>query len=172
VRPEPISATSVRMPKPVKHTVASHPIERHIRVIRGQKVMLGPDLAALYDVAPRVLNQAVRRNLRRFPEEFMFQLTTEETSALRSQTVTLAAGRGRHSKYTPLAFTEYGVVMLSSVLNSDRAIQMNILIIRTFLRLREMIAANRDLADGWGSWRPTSATLDRSLTCSWTRLRR
>jgi predicted AAA+ superfamily ATPase len=73
----------------------------------------------------------------------MFQLTTEEASALRSQTVTLATGRGRHSKYAPLAFTEYGVVMLSSVLNSDRAIQMNILIIRTFLRLREMIAANK-----------------------------
>jgi ORF6N domain len=104
------------MPKPAKHNVASHPIERHIRVIRGQKVMLGTDLAALYEVPPRVLNQAVRRNLRRFPEEFMFQLTTEEASALRSQTVTLT-GRGRHSKYAPLAFTEYGVVMLSSVLN-------------------------------------------------------
>jgi predicted AAA+ superfamily ATPase len=95
----------------------------------------------------RVLNQAVRRNLRRFPEEFMFQLTMAEASALRSQTVTLTAGRGRHSKYAPLAFTEYGMVMLSSVLNSDRDIQMNILIIRTFLRLREMIAANRDLVE-------------------------
>jgi hypothetical protein len=112
--------------------------------------MLGTDLAALYEVPTRVLNQAVRRNLKRFPEEFMFQLTAEEALALRSQIVTIAAGRGRHSKYAPLAFTEYGVVMLSSVLNSGRAIQMNILIIRTFLRLREMIAANKDLAERVG----------------------
>jgi hypothetical protein len=138
------------VPTSANHPSLPHAIEHHIRVIRGQKVMLGMDLATLYEVPTRVLNQAVRRNLRRFPEEFMFQLTAEEASALRSQTVTLAAGRGRHSKYAPLAFTEYGVVMLSSVLNSDRAIQMNILIIRTFLRLREMIAANKDLAERVG----------------------
>jgi hypothetical protein len=82
VGPESISTISARMAKPVKHSVTSYPIERQIRVIRGQKVMLGTDLAALYEVPRRVLNQAVRRNLRRFPEEFMFQLTTEEASAL------------------------------------------------------------------------------------------
>ena len=87
------------MSKPVKSNVAAHPIERHIRVIRGQKVMLGTDLAALYEVPARVLNQAVRRNLRRFPEEFMFQLTTEEGIGSKITTVTLAAShiRGEHT---------------------------------------------------------------------------
>jgi hypothetical protein len=88
----------------------------------------------------------VRRNLDRFPEDFMFQLTALEASTLRSQTVTLEKGRGRYSKYAPLAFTELGVAMLSSVLNSDRAVQMNILIMRAFVRLREALATNEALA--------------------------
>jgi hypothetical protein len=108
--------------------------------------MIGSDLASLYGVPTRTLNQAVRRNLKRFPKEFMFELSSEEASTLRSQIVILEKGRGQYSKYAPLAFTEHGVVMLSAVLNSDRAIQMSLVVIRAFVRLREMIAANKDLA--------------------------
>jgi len=106
--------------------------------------MLGSDLADLYGVETRVLNQAVRRNAERFPKDFMFQLSWEETSALRSQIVTLK--RGQHRKYRPYAFTEQGVAMLSSVLNSPRAIRVNIEIMRAFVRLRQMLAAHADLA--------------------------
>ncbi len=121
-------------------------IERRIYVIRGQKVMLDVDLAELYEVETRVLNQAVRRNAERFPPDFMFQLTEEEASALRSQFVILETGRGRYSKYAPLAFTEHGVGMLSAVLKSSRAVQMSILIVRAFVRLRELLATHKDLA--------------------------
>ena len=121
-------------------------IDRRIYIVRGRKVMFDADLAELYQVEPRALNQAVRRNLDRFPDDFMFQLTAEEASALRSQIVILEKGRGRYSKYAPLAFTELGVAMLSSVLNSDRAVQMNILIMRAFVRLREALATNEALA--------------------------
>ena len=108
--------------------------------------MLDRDLADLYGVETRGLTQAVQRNLDRFPEDFMFQLTPEEAAALRSQAVTLEKGRGRYSKYAPLAFTEHGVAMLSSVLNSKRAVQMNILIIRAFVNLREVLESNKALA--------------------------
>lgn len=108
--------------------------------------MLDSDLADLYQVETRTFNQAVRRNLDRFPEDFMFQLTQEEASALRSQNVILDKGRGRHSKYAPLAFTEHGVAMLSSVLRSRRAVQMNILIVRAFVNMRELLASHKDLA--------------------------
>src|SRR5215467_4712098 len=112
------------LPSPAdKLPVPAELIDRRIYIVRGRKVMLDADLAELYQVETRVLNQAVRRNLDRFPEDFMFQLTAHEASALRSQIVTLEKGRGRYSKYAPLAFTELGVAMLSSVLNSDRAVQ-------------------------------------------------
>jgi len=118
-------------------------IQDRIYLIRGQKVMVDSDLAGLYGVETKVLNQAVRRNIKRFPEDFMFQLTKEESNSLRSQFVTLK--RGQHSKYLPYAFTENGVAMLSSVLNSARAIQVNIQIMRTFTRLRELLATHKDL---------------------------
>jgi phage regulator Rha-like protein len=121
-------------------------IERRIYLVRGQKVMLAGDLAELYEVPTKAFNQAVRRNAHRFPGDFMFQLTAEEAAALRSQIVTLEKGRGRYSKYAPLAFTEHGVAMLSAVLNSDRAVQMSILIVRAFVKLREVAATNNDLA--------------------------
>lgn len=121
-------------------------LERRIYLIRGQKVMLDADLASLYDVPTKALNQQVRRNAKRFPADFMFQLTEREAASLRSQIVTLDAGRGRHRKYRPYVFTEQGVAMLSSVLNSDRAIEVNIAIMRAFVRLREMIATHRKLA--------------------------
>lgn len=121
-------------------------IERAILLIRGRKVMLDADLASLYGVEPRVLVQAVKRNLERFPTDFMFQLSKEEVDFLRSQIVTLKRGRGQHSKYLPYAFTEQGVAMLSSVLRSLRAIQVNIEIMRAFVRLRQMLASHAELA--------------------------
>jgi hypothetical protein len=121
-------------------------IERRILLVRGQKVMLDVDLAELYQVPTKVFNQAVKRNPGRFPEDFMFQLTKEEFEYLRSQFVTSnVSGRGGR-RYLPFAFTEHGVAMLSSVLNSQRAVQMNILIIRAFIKLREMLATHKDLA--------------------------
>jgi phage regulator Rha-like protein len=121
-------------------------IERAILLIRGHKVMLDEDLAALYEVETRALVQAVQRNVERFPGDFMFQLTHEEYRSLRSQSVILKTGRGQHRKYAPYAFTEQGVAMLSSVLRSDRAVQVNIEIIRAFVRLRQMLASHAELA--------------------------
>jgi hypothetical protein len=138
-RPKPL-------PQPETILIPVERIERQIYMIRGQKVMLDSDLAALYQVPTKRLNEAVRRNSNRFPEDFMFPLTAEEASALRSQIATLDKGRGRYSKYAPLAFTEHGVAMLASVLTSDRAAQMNILIVRAFVQLREILATNKDLA--------------------------
>jgi len=122
-------------------------VERVILVLRGRKVLLDEDLAFLYEVEVKVLNQAVRRNSERFPEDFMLQLTPEEVDCLRSQIVTLKpSGRGTHRKYLPFAFTEQGVAMLSSVLRSPRAVQVNIEIMRAFVRLRQMLLANAELA--------------------------
>ena len=119
-------------------------IEKAILLIRGQKVMLDADLAELYDVETKVLVQAVKRNLERFPEDFMFQLSQEEFAILRSQIVTSSDWGGR--RYRPYAFTEQGVAMLSSVLRSQRAIQVNIEIMRAFIRLRQMLASHVELA--------------------------
>ena len=121
-------------------------IEKAILLVRKQKVLLDADLAALYGVETRVLVQAVKRNLERFPEDFMFQLSREETDFLRSQIVTLKMGRGQHRKYLPYVFTEQGVAMLSSVLRSSRAIQVDIEIMRAFIRLRQMLASHAELA--------------------------
>ena len=126
--------------------VSMERIEQCIFVLRGHKVMLDSDLAMLYRVSTKALNQAVKRNKTRFPSDFMFQLAKAERTALRSHIVTLDHGRGRHRKYPPYAFTEQGVAMLSSVLHSERAVQVNIEIMRTFVRLREMIATHQDLA--------------------------
>jgi len=121
-------------------------IEGLILLIRGQKVMLDADLAALYGVETKALVQAVKRNIARFPEDFMFQLTKEEHASLRSQIVTSKpSGRGGR-RYPPYAFTEQGVAMLSSVLRSPRAVQVNIQIMRTFVKLRRMLAAHEQLA--------------------------
>jgi hypothetical protein len=120
-------------------------IERSILLIRGHKAMLDSDLAGLYGVTTKRLNEQVRRNLSRFPEDFMFQLTESETDLLRSQIATSKKGRGGR-RYQPYAFTEHGVAMLSSVLNSPRAVQANIQIMRTFAKLREIISQHKDLA--------------------------
>ncbi|HMK06678.1 MAG TPA: ORF6N domain-containing protein [Flavobacterium sp.] len=122
-------------------------IKNKIHEIRGQKVMLDFDLALLYNVETRVLKQAVRRNSNRFPEDFMFELTEIERNALRSQSVTLKTGRGQHSKYLPFAFTEQGVAMLSGILNSEKAIEINISIIRAFVMVRQFTLTYNELKD-------------------------
>ena len=133
-------------------------IERMILLVRGQKVMLDRDLAVLYDVETRTLNQAVKRNLDRFPGDFMFELTWEEVEALpavskvvpeatrRSRSQSVILKRGRNVKFRPRVFTEQGVAMLSSVLRSKRAVRVNIEIMRAFVRLRSILAAHVDLA--------------------------
>ena len=126
-----------------KALIAIKSIEQKILLIRGQKVMLDRDLAKLYGVPTKSLNLAVKRNLDRFPSDFMFQLTEEEFFNLRFQFETSSWGGQR---YLPYAFTENGVAMLSSVLNSKRAVQVNIQIMRTFTKLREIISANKDLS--------------------------
>lgn len=118
-------------------------IERRIYFVRGKKVMIDTDLAGLYRVATGTFNQAVRRNMLRFPADFMFQLTADEAETLRSQIVISCWGGQR---YLPFVFTEQGVAMLSSVLKSDRAIQVNIAIMRAFVKLRELLATHQELA--------------------------
>lgn len=125
--------------------ISSENLASPILVIRGQKVMLDSDLATLYGVETKVLNQAVRRNIERFPEDFMFQLTSDEAERLRSQSVTSKSGRGGR-RTAPYAFTEQGVAMLSSVLSSPSAIRVNIEIMRAFVRLRQMATSNADLS--------------------------
>lgn len=122
-------------------------IQNKIHDLRGQKVILDFDLALLYRIENKVLKQAVRRNILRFPEDFMFEITKEEFVSLRSQFVTLKTGRGTHSKYLPFAFTEQGVAMLSSVLNSEKAIAVNIAIIRAFVTFRQFNLTYAELKD-------------------------
>jgi len=136
----------------MSNIIAVEGIAASILELRGKKVMLDRDLAKLYGVAVKVLNQSVKRNIRRFPGDFMFQLSWEEVEFLRLRFVTLnntksgASRRGKHIKYLSYAFTEHGIAMLSSVLNSERAIQVNILIMRAFTKLRKMLLTNKDLA--------------------------
>jgi phage regulator Rha-like protein len=127
-------------------SVSVEHITQSILILRGHKVMLDAHLAAMYGVETKVLLQAVKRNLERFPADFMLQLSADEWSSLRSQFVTLKAGRGQHRKYLPYVFTEQGVAMLSTVLNSKRAIAVNIEIMRAFVRMRELLASNKELA--------------------------
>ena len=136
-------------------------IAQSILVFRGHKVLLDSDLADLYGVATKVLLQAVRRNSERFPEDFMIQLTAAEWAALRSRIVTLKTGRGQHRKYPPYAFTEQGVAMLSTVLNSKRAIAINIEIMRAFVRLRGLLSSNRELARRFAQ---LATRLDKKIT--------
>lgn len=135
-------------------------IQNRIYEIRGERVMLDFDLATLYEVPTKVLNQAVKRNIARFPKDFMFQLTVEDyesvrfqvetleaSNSSRSQIVTLKTGRGNNRKYMPYAFTEQGVAMLSGILSSDKAIQMNIAIMRAFVEIRRILLKETDLKE-------------------------
>lgn len=127
----------------VQAPVALEQVVAAIRLVRGEKVILDADLAALYGVETRVLVQAAKRNLERFPPDFMFQLTRDEFGILRSQSVTSSGWGGR--RYPPYAFTEQGVAMLSGVLNSPRAVQVNIEIMRAFVQMRRMLASHAKL---------------------------
>ena len=125
--------------------IPAEKIERRILLLRGQKVMLDADLAELYGVTVGRLNEAVKRNVKRFPCDFMFQLSLQELRNLKSQ-IAISSSRWGGRRHQPYAFTEQGVAMLSSVLNSERAVQVNIEIMRAFVRLREIIASNKNLA--------------------------
>ena len=126
--------------------IPSEFIERRIFIIRGRKVMIDDDLAELYQIPTKRLNEAVKRNGNRFPEDFMFQFTTEEFQNLRSQIATSSLSYGG-KRYLPYVFTEQGVAMLSSVLRSDRAVAVNIAIMRAFVRLRQLLFSNKELAE-------------------------
>jgi len=129
------------MPSPKSALVV--PVESRIFVQRGQKVILDSDLAELYGVPVKRLNEQVKRNRERFPQDFMFQLSAEEEQSLRSQNATSKRG-GR--RYLPYAFTEHGAIMAATVLNSERAVEMSVFVVRAFVRLREVLATNQQLA--------------------------
>jgi hypothetical protein len=134
------------MPKKTETTVAAS-VASQIRVVRGQRVLLDSDLAALYGVTTKVFNQAVRRNRDRFPPDFVLQLTGPEAESSRSQSVTLNAGRGHNVKYLPLAFTEHGAIMAATILNSPRAVEMSVYVVRAFVQLKEAIRSDAELYD-------------------------
>jgi phage regulator Rha-like protein len=120
-------------------------IEKKIYVFRGERVMLDSDLAEIYEVETKMFNRAVKRNINRFPEDFMFQLTAEEDERLRSQIGTSKKGRGGR-RYLPYVFTEHGAIMAASILNSDRAVEVSVQVVRAFIKMRQMLASNADLA--------------------------
>ena len=122
-------------------------IAQRIHLIRGQRVVLDTDLAAFYGETTKRFNQQVRRNLARFPADFMFQLDADEFTALRLQSATLNAGRGQHRKYLPLAFTEHGAIMAATLLNSPRATNISVHVVRAFVELRAMLATNREMSN-------------------------
>ncbi len=130
-------------PKGKEIVITEEIIISKIYSVRGKHVLLAQDLADLYEVETTVLNQQVKRNIRRFPERYMFQLTKDEYDRLRSQNVTLK--RGQHVKYLPYAFTEHGILMLSSVLNSERADKVNMIIIDTIVKLRDLMFLHKDV---------------------------
>lgn len=126
--------------------VAVEAIASRILTLRGQRVIVDADLAALYGVPTKRLNEQVRRNEERFPADFMFALSQQEWDALRSQFATLKTGRGQHRKYLPVAFTEHGAIMAATVLNSPRAVEVSIYVVRAFVQLRELLAGHKELA--------------------------
>lgn len=137
------------MNTPINTPAVSLPLEaitKRILILRDQKVLIDSDLAALYDVPTKRFNEQVKRNLERFPEDFMFQLNAQEYDSLRSQFATLKTGRGQHRKYLPYVFTEHGAIMASMILNSPRATQVSVYVVRAFVTLREMIVSNKELA--------------------------
>jgi hypothetical protein len=145
----------------MRKSIAAEQIARAILILRGQRVLQDSELAALCGVSTRRFNEQVRRNRKRFPADFMFQLTAEETSSLRSQIATLKTGRGQHRKYLPYVFTEHGAIMAATILNSPRAIEMSVYVVRAFVQLREMLASNKELARRFAQ---LEIRLDKKLT--------
>lgn len=138
-----ISATLLKMPK--RRVTSPYAVESRILLLRHQRIILDADIAELYGVPVKVLNQQIKRNQKRFPADFVFQLSSKEYEALRSQFVTSKERRGGR-RYLPYAFTEHGAIMAATVLNSERAVEMSVFVVRAFVRLREMLANNRKLA--------------------------
>ena len=137
------------MSTPTTTPAVSLPLEtitQRILILRNQKVLVDTDLAALYGVTTKRFNEQVKRNLERFPADFMFQLSNEEFTSLRSQFATLKTGRGQHRKYAPYVFTEHGAIMASMILNSPRATEVSVYVVRAFVQLREMVLSNKELA--------------------------
>ena len=126
--------------------IPSKRIEQSILLVRGQKVMLDHDLAELYGVTVKRLNEQVKRNIDRFPKDFMFRLNAKETESLRPHFATLDPGRGKHRKYLPYVFTEHGAIMAASVLSSPQAVDVSVLVVRAFVKLREVLATHKELA--------------------------
>jgi hypothetical protein len=157
-------------------------VEQKIYLIRGHKVMLDHDLAGLYGVATKRLNEQVRRNVRRFPSDFMFQLTWQEAESSRSQFATLndenlrsqnaISKKGANIKYLPYAFTEQGIAMLSSVLNSQQAIDVNIAIMRAFVKLREVLTTHKELAAQFNELEHKVGTHDKQIAAIFEAIRR
>jgi hypothetical protein len=170
----------------MRKSVAPEQIASAILVLRGHRVLLDAELAALYGVTTKRLNEQVKRNAARFPADFIFRLTktetaalnrsqnasgsqkhreylasVEETSSLRSQIATLKTGRGQHRKYLPFAFTEHGAIMAATILSSPRAIEMSVYVVRAFVQLREMLASNKELARRFAQ---LETRLDKKLT--------
>lgn len=129
-----------------KQVVVVEPVEPLIRELRGERVVIDADLARIYGVETKTLNRAVRRNLEKFPSDFLFELTPEESNSLRCQIGTLKTGRGQHRKYLPYAFTEHGAIMAANVLSSPRAVEMSIHVIRAFVTLRRESGRYAELA--------------------------
>jgi hypothetical protein len=170
--------------------IAVDALSDRIHLVRGQRVMLDSDLAELYGVATKVFNQAIKRNIDRFPADFMFQLTEEEGESLRSQIVTLNAddslrsqivtsnvdnsslrsqiatlkpGRGQHRKYLPYVFTEHGAIMAASVLSSPRAVEMSVFVVRAFVQLRALLASSRELSERLNELERKFSTHDQAI---------
>lgn len=131
--------------KPVSVLIAPESITQRILLIRGHKVMLDADLAELYEVPTKRFNEQVKRNIERFPADFMFQLTDDEHAALRSQIATSSSAHGGR-RYAPYAFTEHGAIMAATVLNSPKAVEMSVFVVRAFVQLREMLSTHKELA--------------------------
>jgi len=154
------NATLLRMPK--RQVTTASAVESRILFLRHQRVILDADIAELYGVPVKVLNQQVKRNRERFPADFVFRLTSKEHKVLRSQIVTSKEGRGGR-RYVPYAFTEHGAIMAATVLNSERAVQMSVFVVRAFVRLREMLATNRRLAGKIGELENRLDTHDSTI---------
>jgi hypothetical protein len=145
----------------MRKSIAPEQIARAILILRGQRVLQDSDLAVLYRVSTKRFNEQVRRNRKRFPADCMFQLTAEEISSLRSQFATLKTGRGQHRKYLPYVFTEHGAIMAATILNSPRAIEMSVYVVRAFVQLREVLSSNKELARRFAQ---LETRLDKKLT--------
>ena len=133
--------------KAKKQSTALESVEPLIRAIRGERVILDSDLAHIYGVQTKALNRAIKRNLAKFPSDFMFQMTAKEFTALRCQIGTLKSSRGRHRKYLPYVFTEHGAIMAANVLNSTQAAQMSVFVVRAFIKMRRVLSDTRDLTE-------------------------